>query len=457
MAIPASERVVVLPFVVRGDSGLEYLREGMVDLLSTRLDGLGSLGAIDPTAVLARSARAPVPGPALAAAFGAMLYAEGSITVLGQALDLRMTLHDAAGAALATVAGRAADQDGLGPLVDSLAGALFATRLTTPGERLTREATQTTASGAALRSYLDGERHYRSGEYSTAVEDFARSTTQDSLFALAWYRLSVAAGWVGTSGGVVERAMDRALALAHRLTPRDRRLLEAYNGWLGREARAADAELRLRALTLDYPDDAEAWYWLGEVLYHANPERGRPISAAELPFQRAAALVPDGNDAAGHLLYLIAFSGDRSALDSALNDRLDRLPASAGHRAIFLLLERALNATEVEWHRTLDSLRPAPGGTLALATMVTGRFEGTLARADDLARLLQASARPRTERIQGYTLSATVRLAGGRWREAEAALRQLQQLDVSAAQEVRGYFAALPGLPLTADERRAVR
>ncbi len=457
VAIPASERVVVLPFVVRGDSGLEYLREGMVDLLSTRLDGLGSLRAIDPTAVLARTARAPVPGPALAAAFGATLYAEGSITVLGQALDLRMTLHDAGGVALATVAGRAADQDGLGPLVDSLAGALFATRLSTPGERLTREATQTTSSGAALRSYLDGERHYRNGEYSTAVEDFARSVTQDSLFALAWYRLSVAAGWVGASGGVVEHAMDRALALAHRLTPRDRRLLEAYSAWLGRAARASDAELRLRALTLDYPDDADAWYWLGEVLYHANPERGRPIAAAELPFQRAAALVPDGNDAAGHLLYLRAFSGDRSALDSALTDRLDRLPATAAHRAVFLLLERALNATDAEWRRTLDSLRSAPGGTLAIATMVTGRFEGTLARADDLARLLQASARPRSERIQGFTLSATIRLAGGRWGEAEAALRQLQQLDAAAAQEVRGYFAALPWLPLTADERRAVR
>ncbi len=232
VVIPASERVVVLPFVVRGDSGLEYLREGMVDLLSTRLDGLGSLRAIDPTAVLARTARAPVPGPALAAAFGATLYAEGSITVLGEALDLRMTLHDAGGAALATVAGRAADEDGLGPLVDSLAGALFATRLTTPGERLTREATQTTASGAALRAYLEGERHYRSGEYSAAVEDFARSTTQDSLFALAWYRLSVAAGWVGPPG-LVERAMDRAMTLAHRLTPRDRRLLEAYYAWLG--------------------------------------------------------------------------------------------------------------------------------------------------------------------------------------------------------------------------------
>ncbi|MFN0097035.1 MAG: BTAD domain-containing putative transcriptional regulator [Gemmatimonadaceae bacterium] len=452
----AVDRVVVLPFVVHGDSGLGYLREGMVDLLSTRLDGLGSLRAIDPTAVLAQDGLETMSGPALAAEFGATLYAEGSITPLGRALDVRMTLHEADGTAFTTVVGRAADQNGLGPLVDSLASALFASRLRSPEDRLTSEAMRSTASGAALRAYLEGEHHFRRGEYPLAVDAYSRATVQDSLFALAWYRLSVAAGWAAPQE-LLQHAADRAKALAHRLSPRDRRLLEAYDAWHGRAARSSDAERYYRALTLDYPDDAEAWYWLGEVLYHANPQRGRPIAESEGPFQRAAALVSNGHDAAGHLLFLRAMSGDRVALDSALSDRLQRLSSGAARREVFFLLDRALRDTDAAWRDMLDSLRTAPAATISLATMVAGRFEGTIARADDLARLLHASARARHERIQGFALSASIRVAQGRWRDAQVAVDELQRLDASAAHEVRGYLAALPWLPLSPDERQAVR
>ncbi|HXV85864.1 MAG TPA: BTAD domain-containing putative transcriptional regulator, partial [Gemmatimonadales bacterium] len=49
---PAARRVLVLPFSVRGDSSLAFLREGLVDLLSTRLDGVAGVQALDPSTVL---------------------------------------------------------------------------------------------------------------------------------------------------------------------------------------------------------------------------------------------------------------------------------------------------------------------------------------------------------------------------------------------------------------------
>jgi hypothetical protein len=59
-AEPALSRttVAVLPFAVRGERDHAYLQEGMVDLLSTSLDGAGALRAVDPRAVLGRVARA---------------------------------------------------------------------------------------------------------------------------------------------------------------------------------------------------------------------------------------------------------------------------------------------------------------------------------------------------------------------------------------------------------------
>ncbi len=55
---PASPTLVaVLPFSVRGGSDIAYLGEGMVNLLSTSLDGAGDLRAVDPHAVLSVAQR----------------------------------------------------------------------------------------------------------------------------------------------------------------------------------------------------------------------------------------------------------------------------------------------------------------------------------------------------------------------------------------------------------------
>src|SRR5439155_5360842 len=49
--------VAVLPFSVRGGPDFAYLGDGMVNLLSTSLDGAGDLRAVDPHAVLSAAQR----------------------------------------------------------------------------------------------------------------------------------------------------------------------------------------------------------------------------------------------------------------------------------------------------------------------------------------------------------------------------------------------------------------
>ena len=51
-AIVSPTTVAVFPFAVRGSPRLSYLGDGMVDLLSARLDGAGELHSADPRAVL---------------------------------------------------------------------------------------------------------------------------------------------------------------------------------------------------------------------------------------------------------------------------------------------------------------------------------------------------------------------------------------------------------------------
>jgi hypothetical protein len=84
--VPTSGGVVaVLPFAVRGGGQYTYLREGMVDLLSTNLDGAGTLRSVDPRALLAAvpatPARelSPAAGRATAQQLGAGLYVLGDV------------------------------------------------------------------------------------------------------------------------------------------------------------------------------------------------------------------------------------------------------------------------------------------------------------------------------------------------------------------------------------------
>jgi TolB-like protein len=91
-------RVVVLPFTVRGSDEYEYLGDGMVDLLSTKLDVAGQLRGVDPRAVLALVSRErgggsdPDWGRAIARSLEADNFVLGDVLEVGGRLQLDASL-----------------------------------------------------------------------------------------------------------------------------------------------------------------------------------------------------------------------------------------------------------------------------------------------------------------------------------------------------------------------------
>jgi tetratricopeptide (TPR) repeat protein len=286
----SATRLAVLPFSVRGSESFSYLTEGLVDLLSRDLDGAGELRTIDPGTVLTAVARSGngvldvERGRTIAQRVGAGLYVLGSVHAAGGRLRLQATLYDwAAPRAEAqthvTVEG---DSSRLFELVDRLSAQLLVKRESGPVSRLAETAAITTHSLVALKDYLEAERRLRSASLQparldSAITVFQRAATQDSTFALALYRMAVAAGWANRPT-LATAAAERALRLSDRLTERDRRLLTAYADF--RRGAADSAEQQYRAILRDYPDDLEALFQLGDVLYHYNPLRGRPRGEA---------------------------------------------------------------------------------------------------------------------------------------------------------------------------------
>jgi len=298
-AAPAARNhLAVLPFAVHGGKSLDFLAQGLVDLLSRNLDGAGDLRSVNGATVLAAaheegSGVADVEeGRRLARRVGAGLYVLGNVNAIGNQVRIDASLYDGAQAqpALVSQASVSGDTTQLFELVDRLAGDLMVGQRQGPGSRLLQTAAVTTRSLAALKSYLDAEGELRRGAFDSAFAGFQGAVQLDSTFALAYYRLAVAAAWAERNA-LIRPNVARAVALGSRLSARDQRLLASFAALA--EGKPDEAERGYRDILQDYPDDLEAQWQLATTLYAYNPLRGRPVEESRPVFDGIVKLDPE--------------------------------------------------------------------------------------------------------------------------------------------------------------------
>ena len=298
VAPPSESRLAVLPFAVPPAEPFGYLVEGMVDLLTRNLNGVGQQVTVDPGRVMSslsdsdkRGVQDAERGHEIARQLGAGRYVLGSVHAAGGHLRIQAQLYQERAGALEPIAQASAEGDStaLFDLVDQLSAQLLVSGDRGQGARLAQTAAVTTSSLPALKAYLDAERNLRAARFDSAVAGFQAATALDSSFALAHYRLAVAAAWTGRMG-LLAPSITRARALADRLSERDRALLSAF-AELARGAPDA-AERRYREILEAYPDDLEARFQLANVLYSYNAPRGRPPGEAREHYDRVLEVDP---------------------------------------------------------------------------------------------------------------------------------------------------------------------
>ncbi len=312
-AAPSPNRVVIFPFAVRGRPELDYLREGMVDLLGTKLDGAGDVRTVDPHATLAQAAPfgreglPPAQARAVAERLGAGAFMLGSIVAAESRLLVRATLYETRGDGEVRVDAEAAAEGEIFAAVDELVRRLLATRTTSLGSHLARLGAMTTESLPAIKAYLEGERALRQGRATAARRAYERAVEADPRFSLALYRLGAAL----LAGGAPEPARvatARATAESRHLTAHTRQLLAAQAAWL--DGDLALAERRCTTVLQERPDDVEAWYRLGTVLLDGAPFRGRSPADARPAFEQTCTFDPRHAAAVAGLARLAAVDGD---------------------------------------------------------------------------------------------------------------------------------------------------
>ena len=291
-------RIAVLPFAVHGGAHADYLGEGIVDLLSRNLEGVEDVSSIDPATVMSAVGRGSSTGAAIdvpaGRAFGRRVgagsFVLGSVTSAGPTLRLQAAMYPADGDG-EPIARASAEGDSarLLELVDRLAGQLLVNRRRDAANRLNQTAALTTHSLGALKAFLNAERNLRGRAMDSAIAGYQQAIALDSTFALAYYRLAVAAGW-SERHAVSSEAVATGLRHSERLGERDRLLIRAYADY--RRGAANEAERQYRAILDNYPDDLEAEFQLGDLLFQYNPLRGRPRLEARPLLDKVLALDP---------------------------------------------------------------------------------------------------------------------------------------------------------------------
>jgi tetratricopeptide (TPR) repeat protein len=175
-------------------------------------------------------------------------------------------------------------------LVDRLAADLMVRQGKGVGSRLLQTAATTTRSLPALKAYLDAEGQLRRGQFDSSLAGFQQAVQLDTTFALAYYRLAVAAAWSNRIG-LIRPNTERAVRLADRLSERDRRLLQSFAALA--DGKPDEAESGYRGILQDYPDDLEAQWQLATVLNVYNPLRGRPVAESAPVFDGVVKLDPE--------------------------------------------------------------------------------------------------------------------------------------------------------------------
>ena len=380
--LPVRQQVVVAPFRVTGaSSSLSYLREGLVELLSSRLADDSAARSVDAGAVLGAWRRAGLTSQVdvprdtvvrLARRLGAERVVIGSVVGTTSRAVVSATLVGVTAGKVQAAASVAGPADSIASLVDQLAARL----LTSQAGEDVRLAERTTSSLSALHAYLQGQAAYRSASYAAALRAYGRALELDSTFALAALRLAIAADRANDLE-LHRRALAEAWRYREELDPRELAHLTALAGpRYPSPSTSAEQVAAWEQTVALMPDRAEAWYELGARLFRDGATLGlrdahaRAITA----FQRALSIDPSFYLARHFLIQLSVRDSANGAVvrlpsDSALRDSLGSLAPFIRWRLGWARQDSIVLRTMQD---TLHQLGPVNLRTIAMASQFDG-------------------------------------------------------------------------------------
>ena len=429
--IPISpNRVAVMPFEYRGDDESAYLGAGIAEMLGKAIDGAGELSAVDPYTLLKYVEREhddldPQQGEEIAKRFGAGLYIYGNILEAGGSYRASATLYDVRRGRRADAEAMVDDEgEVLYQLIPDLARQLLVEQHADAAERLTAVGAATTESLDALKAYLQGERWARVGKYDSAATAYERAITEDTTFALAYYRLA-ANVWPAISAR--RRQIPNAVRFSSRLSTRDSLLVAALDAFEIRHD-FVEAERLYRRIVNSYPDHVEAWRHLSMLLSDWLICRGHTYAEVWEAIARAVDLDPDNVDMRFFRTQHALYDGDTATARADL-EHIIRLQPDGDFTPAYKALATSLRGDTLGFENVVDQLRRVPLWVVRHTARSVAVQAGDLSAAKRLMEILTEPSRSPRERAAGHEGLAGLEWAGGRLQACRAERAMLRALN----------------------------
>lgn len=436
-----TDAVAVVPFrVVGADSSLGYLRDGMMEMLVTRLGTDGPLRAVEARSGASADAADQLPiamqqGRALGA--GHVLVGD-VVGGRGKDVDVSATIYRVASGEMIGRATRTiTDSASIPATIDSLAAELMARAA---GEPLDRLPDLTRRPLPALRSYLAAQVSYRTGGYARAESLFAKALGLDSSFALAGLGLVLANSWttINEHYGI---GRDAALRGMKTLGQRDRLFINAFFAPDPSLGQPRPAPVYLQAwedVVHKYPDFAEAWYHVGDRYYHFGGLSGLadPLDQARTAFRRALAIDSGMVAPLHHLIEIYASRGEANETRVTADRYFAENPGVSRDASAIGWTVATITGDEKWLARLRGNFGTMPLSDLARVAWTTQANGWPSADADSALALYRRRASATFEREAAFNVLYAFSLNAGR--------------PAAARQAAAGFEAQLPDQPITA-------
>jgi tetratricopeptide (TPR) repeat protein/TolB-like protein len=272
---PLDERTwIVMPFDnVAKNQEIDWLRNGSVNLLYLGMSRWTDVRVIDDERVadlvrdVPEAANASTlslnAGLAVARRAGAGRLVMGDFIKLGSRTAVTAKVFDVKnGQRVRSVSDQTQIADSVMPMFGKLAQKIL--NVTVPAGA--GAGIVGTTSIAAYREYLRGVQALNGFRIEEARQALNKALELDSTFALAHYKLAVLSGWDGGLGA--REHVEAAARLATSLPERERALINGHL-WHQRQELGRACEIFSGLLRAD-STDLDAWYGLGDCLYHDN-------------------------------------------------------------------------------------------------------------------------------------------------------------------------------------------
>ncbi|MBD3867204.1 MAG: protein kinase [Acidobacteria bacterium] len=325
---------------------------------------------------------------------------------------------------------------------------------------------RTSQSMEAYSSYLAGVDHLNNMEYFKAVEELEEAVRIDPEFGQAIYKLAIARWWSGSlmkmgnefPGVEAGIALQEQLDSDIKMPEQDRALVEAFIPVV--EYRYDDAVPLFQELVTRYPEEKEAWYGLGEALFHQSPDRENRDWALK-SFETAVRLDPKFRLAYRHIIDVYSSTQEYDAGIRKIRKYIQRDPGNPAlpPALIGMLIARGdLDEASEVADATLAGLDD-PAERQFLLLTIGKSYNHQHMTEDALESFRQGLAEPVDDhRVDLLLANANMQVHLGDYRAAGKALDKVLELspDHGDAWTMRVELAASEGrIPDVLDDARA--